>query len=132
MPKSPGRADYLAGNDYRKAANDAVLSRLPAQRAAVCKPMPDVRPEYLNAGYDEVKAAYGTFYRYPGQGPGIDVRELKELRKDLLLGRRAGRGATTPRRHDAPDRSVTVRRRTRTGPNRPRCQQAKSTRRKEA
>ncbi|MFD2119590.1 tyrosine-protein phosphatase [Streptomyces cirratus] len=86
VPRETVMADYLASNDYRKAANDAVLSRLPAQQAAVYKPMLDVRPEYLNAGYDEVKASYGTFDRYLGQGLGVDARELKQLKKDLLVG----------------------------------------------
>lgn len=48
--------------------------------------MLDVRPEYLNSGYDEVKAKYGTFDRYLKDGLGIDARELKQLRKDLLVG----------------------------------------------
>ncbi|MFD9360110.1 tyrosine-protein phosphatase [Streptomyces sp. NPDC060031] len=86
VPRETVEADYLASNDYRKAANDAVLSHLPAAQAAVYKPMLDVRPEYLNAGYDEVEAAYGSFGRYLKDGLGIDARELKELKKDLLVG----------------------------------------------
>ncbi|MGW3326700.1 tyrosine-protein phosphatase [Streptomyces virginiae] len=86
VPRETVEADYLASNDYRKAANDAILSHLPAQQAAVYKPLLDVRPEYLNAGYDEVKAKYGSFDRYLKDGLGIDARELKELKKDLLVG----------------------------------------------
>ncbi|MFF2191994.1 tyrosine-protein phosphatase [Streptomyces sp. NPDC058157] len=86
VPQETVMADYLASNDYRKAANDAVLSHLPAPQAAVYKPMLDVRPEYLNAGYDEVKATYGTFDRYLKDGLGIDARELRELKQDLLVG----------------------------------------------
>ncbi|MFF3089206.1 tyrosine-protein phosphatase [Streptomyces nojiriensis] len=86
VPRETVEADYLASNDYRKAANDAILSRLPAQQAAVYKPLLDVRPEYLNAGYDEVKAEYGSFDRYLKDGLGIDARELKELKRDLLVG----------------------------------------------
>ncbi|MFD9307381.1 tyrosine-protein phosphatase [Streptomyces sp. NPDC060048] len=86
VPGETVMADYLASNDYRKAANDAVLSHLPAAQAAVYKPMLDVRPEYLNAGYEEVEAAYGTFDNYLGNGLGIDARELKQLKKDLLVG----------------------------------------------
>ncbi|MFG2979834.1 tyrosine-protein phosphatase [Streptomyces sp. NPDC048258] len=48
--------------------------------------MLDVRPEYLNAGYDEVSAKYGSFDRYLKDGLGIDARELKQLKKDLLVG----------------------------------------------
>ncbi|MFE2154912.1 tyrosine-protein phosphatase [Streptomyces lavendulae] len=86
VPQETVMADYLASNDYRKAANDAVLAHLPAPQAAVYKPMLDVRPEYLNSGYDEVKAKYGSFDRYLKDGLGIDARELKQLKKDLLVG----------------------------------------------
>ncbi|MFE2170332.1 tyrosine-protein phosphatase [Streptomyces sp. NPDC059447] len=86
VPGETVMADYLASNDYRKAANDAILSHLPAPQAAVYKPMLDVRPEYLNSGYDEVKAKYGSFDRYLKDGLGIDARELKQLKRDLLVG----------------------------------------------
>lgn len=86
VPRATVEADYLASNDYRRAANDAILSHLPAQQAAVYKPLLDVRPEYLNAGYDEVEATYGSFDRYLKDGLGIDARELKQLKKDLLVG----------------------------------------------
>lgn len=86
VPSEIVMADYLASNDYRRAANDAILSHLPAAQAAVYKPMLDVRPEYLNAGYDEVAATYGTFDDYLESGLGIDGRELKQLKKDLLVG----------------------------------------------
>ncbi|MFJ3171630.1 tyrosine-protein phosphatase [Streptomyces roseus] len=86
VPADTVMADYLASNDYRKAANDAILSHLPAPQAAVYKPMLDVRAEYLNSGYDEVKAEYGTFDHYLKNGLGIDARELKQLKKDLLVG----------------------------------------------
>ncbi|MFE5625314.1 tyrosine-protein phosphatase [Streptomyces virginiae] len=86
VPRETVEADYLASNDYRRAANDAILSHLSAQQAAVYKPLLDVRPEYLNAGYDEVEATYGSFDRYLKDGLGIDARELKQLKKDLLVG----------------------------------------------
>ncbi|MFJ5632649.1 tyrosine-protein phosphatase [Streptomyces goshikiensis] len=86
VPQETVMADYLASNDYRKAANEAILSHLPAAQAAVYKPLLDVRPAYLNSGYDEVKATYGTFDRYLKDGLGIDAHELKELKRDLLVG----------------------------------------------
>ncbi|MFJ1863882.1 tyrosine-protein phosphatase [Streptomyces sp. NPDC088097] len=86
VPQETVMADYLASNDYRKAANDAILSHLPAAQAAVYKPLLDVRPEYLNSGYAEVKAKYGTFDRYLKDGLGIDSRELRDLKEDLLVG----------------------------------------------
>ncbi|WP_369147861.1 tyrosine-protein phosphatase [Streptomyces sp. R44] len=86
VPRNTVMADYLASNTYRKAANDALLGHLPPQQAAVYKPLLDVRPEYLNSGYDEVEAEYGTFDRYLNDGLGIDHIELKRLKKDLLVG----------------------------------------------
>ncbi|MEV7617472.1 tyrosine-protein phosphatase [Streptomyces sp. NPDC089799] len=86
VPQETVMADYLASNDYRKAANDAILGHLPPQQAAVYKPMLDVRPEYLNSGFDEVNAKFGSFDGYLKDGLGIDARELKRLKKDLLVG----------------------------------------------
>ncbi|MFB7449581.1 tyrosine-protein phosphatase [Streptomyces sp. NPDC056194] len=86
VPRETVMADYLASNTYRKAANDALLGHLPPQQAAVYKPLLDVRAEYLNSGYDEVEATYGSFDRYLKDALGIDHRELKRLKKDLLVG----------------------------------------------
>ncbi|MFJ5548506.1 tyrosine-protein phosphatase [Streptomyces sp. NPDC093225] len=86
VPRETVMADYLASNDYRKAANDAVLSHLPPAQAAVYKPLLDVRPEYLNSGYDEVRATFGTFDAYVRAGLGLDRSELKDLERDLLVG----------------------------------------------
>jgi protein-tyrosine phosphatase len=86
VPRGTVMADYLASNTYRRAANDAVLGQLPPQQAAVYKPLLDVRPEYLNSGYDEVEAEYGSFDRYLKSGLGVDSRELKHLKKELLVG----------------------------------------------
>ncbi|MFI8106569.1 tyrosine-protein phosphatase [Streptomyces sp. NPDC086023] len=86
VPRATVEADYLASNDYRKAANDAILGHLPPAQAAVYKPLLDVRPEYLNAGYDEVAARFGDFDTYLGDGIGLNRHERKRLEKDLLTG----------------------------------------------
>ncbi|MGW1248778.1 tyrosine-protein phosphatase [Streptomyces sp. NPDC002535] len=86
VPQETVMADYLASNTYRAAANEAILSHLPAPQAAVYKPLLDVRPAYLNASFDEVEDAYGSFRGYLRKGLGINDRELKELKKDLLVG----------------------------------------------
>lgn len=86
VPEETVMADYLASNTYRAAANEAILSHLPPQHAAVYKPLLDVRPEYLNASFAEVEEEYGSFRTYLKQGLGIDGRELKELKRDLLVG----------------------------------------------
>ncbi|MER6996950.1 tyrosine-protein phosphatase [Streptomyces sp. NPDC000410] len=86
VPRETVMADYLASNDYRRAANDAILSHLPAEQAKVYKPLLDVRPAYLNSGYEEVEDEYGSFRTYLKDGLGIDGRELRELKRELLVG----------------------------------------------
>ncbi|MFC9703371.1 tyrosine-protein phosphatase [Streptomyces sp. NPDC056943] len=86
VPEETVMADYLASNTYRAAANEAILSHLPAQQAAVYKPLLDVRPAYLNASFDEVEEEYGSFRTYLWKGLGLDQQDLKELKKDLLVG----------------------------------------------
>ncbi|MGP2442255.1 tyrosine-protein phosphatase [Streptomyces sp. JW3] len=79
-------ADYLASNDYRAEANAAALAALPAAQAAVYKPMLDVRAEYLNSGFEEVEDAYGSFAAYEKQALGLDGKELRHLKSELLVG----------------------------------------------
>ncbi|MFE6361167.1 tyrosine-protein phosphatase [Streptomyces sp. NPDC057806] len=86
VPRETVMADYLASNTYRAAANEAALASLPPAQAQVYKPLLDVRPEYLNSGFEEVREEYGTFTSYLRAGLGIDSRELRELKSDLLLG----------------------------------------------
>ncbi|BAJ30321.1 MULTISPECIES: tyrosine-protein phosphatase [Kitasatospora] len=83
VPAETVRADYLASNTYRAQANAAVLAQLPPAYQALYRPLLDVRPEYLAAGFDEVAARYGTFDAYLGRGLGVDAREL---RRSLLAG----------------------------------------------
>jgi len=44
VPRETVMKDYLASNDYRAEANAAALAAMPAEQAAVYKPMLDVRP----------------------------------------------------------------------------------------
>ena len=86
VPRETVMADYLASNTYRAAANEAILSQLPPAQAKVYKPLLDVRPEYLNSGYEEVHEEYGSFNSYLREGLGIDARDLRELKSELLVG----------------------------------------------
>ncbi|WP_320780185.1 tyrosine-protein phosphatase [Streptomyces sp. CRN 30] len=86
VPRATVMADYLASNDYRAEANAAALAAMPAAQAAVYKPMLDVRPEYLNSGFDEVEEEYGSFTSYTREALGIDARELRALKSQLLVG----------------------------------------------
>jgi protein-tyrosine phosphatase len=86
VPRETVEADYLASNTYRAAENAATLAKLPPAYQAVYKPLLDVRPEYLNAGFDEVAKDYGTFDAYLKQGLGLDKHDLRDLRSQLLVG----------------------------------------------
>ncbi|WP_395574029.1 tyrosine-protein phosphatase [Streptomyces sp. BK79] len=86
VPRETVMADYLASNEYRAEANAAALASMPAQQAAVYKPMLDVRAAYLNSGFDEVEDAYGSFAAYEKKALGLDGRELRRLKADLLVG----------------------------------------------
>ncbi|MFF0288481.1 tyrosine-protein phosphatase [Streptomyces sp. NPDC005262] len=86
VPRSTVMADYLASNDYRAQANAAALASMPAEQAAVYKPLLDVRPEYLNSGFQEVSEKSGSFGAYEKQALGLDGEGLRKLKRDLLAG----------------------------------------------
>ncbi|KJK57153.1 tyrosine-protein phosphatase [Saccharothrix sp. ST-888] len=86
VPRGTVEDDYLASNTYRAAANAATLAKLPPAYQAVYKPLLDVCPEYLNAGFDEVQSEFGAFDSYLKDGLGLDRRTLRDLRHDLLAG----------------------------------------------
>lgn len=85
VPRKTVTDDYLASNTYRAKANAAVLAALPPEQAKIYKPILDVRTEYLNAGFAEVEKTYGSFGAYLNKGLGIDARELRALKNDLLV-----------------------------------------------
>ncbi|WP_432104971.1 tyrosine-protein phosphatase [Streptomyces sp. bgisy091] len=86
VPRSTVMEDYLASNDYRAEANAAALASMPAAQAAVYKPLMDVRPEYLNSGYDEVAKKFGSFGAYERRALGLDAEDIRDLKRDLLVG----------------------------------------------
>ncbi len=86
VPRSTVMADYLASNDYRAEANAEALASMPAEQAAVYKPLLDVRAEYLNSGFDEVGQEFGSFGAYEKEALGLDARDIRDLKRDLLVG----------------------------------------------
>ncbi|WP_377271258.1 tyrosine-protein phosphatase [Peterkaempfera sp. SMS 1(5)a] len=86
VPRETVMQDYLASNTYRAAENAAALAQLPEAMRPAYKALLDVRPEYLNAGFDEVSSTYGSFGDYLRQGLGLGQNELRDLRKQLLVG----------------------------------------------
>ncbi|MFJ7947439.1 tyrosine-protein phosphatase [Streptomyces sp. NPDC096354] len=86
VPRTTVMSDYLASNDYRAEANAAALASMPAEQAAVYKPLLDVRPEYLNSGFQEVEQKFGSFTAYEKQALGLDSKDVRDLKRDLLVG----------------------------------------------
>ncbi|WP_371479900.1 tyrosine-protein phosphatase [Kitasatospora sp. NBC_00315] len=86
VPRDTVEADYLASNTYRAAENAATLAQLPPAYQAVYKPLLEVRPEYLEAGFDEVRQKFGSFDAYLKSGLGLDQRDQRDLRSRLLVG----------------------------------------------
>ncbi|MFD3489810.1 tyrosine-protein phosphatase [Streptomyces sp. NPDC058690] len=86
VPRETVMQDYLASNVYRADANAAAIAQLPESMRPAYKAVLDVRPEYLNAGFDEVAKKYGNFDDYLQQALGLNGRDLHDLRKRLLVG----------------------------------------------
>jgi protein-tyrosine phosphatase len=51
---------------------------------AVARPLLEVRPEYLDAAYDEVRRVHGSFGAYLRDGLGVTDGTVAALRANLL------------------------------------------------
>ncbi|MHB9753171.1 tyrosine-protein phosphatase [Streptomyces sp. BYX5S] len=85
VPRDTVMTDYLASNDYRAEANAAALAAMTPEQAKVYKPMLDVRAEYLNSGFAEVREKFGSFRAYEKKALGLDAGELRRLKRELLV-----------------------------------------------
>ncbi|XVU25114.1 tyrosine-protein phosphatase [Actinoplanes sp. CA-054009] len=83
VPRATVFEDYLLSNTYLAASNAAALAAVPESIRAGYKAVLDVRPEYLQSGFDEVAAKFGTFDRYLRDGLGVSAWAL---RSRLLVG----------------------------------------------
>ncbi|GAB2850520.1 tyrosine-protein phosphatase [Actinocorallia aurea] len=86
VPRATIMRDYLASNHYRAASDSATLAALPPLLATIYKPLLDVRPAYLNAGFAQVEESFGTFAAYEKDGLGVTDAELRRLKASLLVG----------------------------------------------
>ncbi|WP_428966847.1 tyrosine-protein phosphatase [Micromonospora fluostatini] len=82
------RADYLRSNEATASLQEVFLtalrSRQPALAEAAVRPLLEVRPEYLDAAYDEVRRVHGSFAGYLRDGLGVDDATVAALRAHLL------------------------------------------------
>ncbi|WBB50039.1 tyrosine-protein phosphatase [Verrucosispora sp. WMMA2044] len=82
------RADYLAHNplteSLREVLVDAMRQRHPGLDEAAVRPVLEVRPEYLDAAYAQVRQVHGSFGAYLRDGLGITEETVAALRANLL------------------------------------------------
>ncbi|MEV6342534.1 tyrosine-protein phosphatase [Actinoplanes sp. NPDC051851] len=62
------------------------MARIPAAYQPGYRAVLDVREEYLQSGFDEVTAEYGTFGDYLSGALGLSAKDLRALRAQLLVG----------------------------------------------
>lgn len=77
-------SNYLATNDYTAARVAATLAAMPASMAEVYAPLLGVEASYLQAGLDEVTAAYGSMDNYLKQGLGLSQETIYVLRGKMV------------------------------------------------
>ncbi|SCG48557.1 tyrosine-protein phosphatase [Micromonospora humi] len=82
------RADYLRHNELTESLREVLLAAMTRRRPdldpAVARPLLEVRPEYLDAAYDEVRRVHGSFEAYLRDGLGVTDDVRAGLREHLL------------------------------------------------
>ncbi|MGC5017990.1 tyrosine-protein phosphatase [Micromonospora sp. DT47] len=82
------RADYLRHNELTVSLREVLIAamarRQPDLDPAAVRPVLEVRPEYLDAAYDEVRRAHGSFDAYLRDGLGV-TDEVRDALRDNLL-----------------------------------------------
>ncbi|MGN9804062.1 tyrosine-protein phosphatase [Micromonospora sp. L32] len=82
------RADYLCHNELtvslREVLLEAMVGRQPALDPETVRPVLEVRPEYLDAAYEEVRRVHGSFDAYLRDGLGV-TDEVRDALRDNLL-----------------------------------------------
>ncbi|MGW9195029.1 tyrosine-protein phosphatase [Micromonospora chersina] len=82
------RADYLRHNELTESLREVLLAAMTRSRPdldpAVARPLLEVRPEYLDAAYEEVRRVHGSFDAYLRDGLGVTDGTRAALRANLL------------------------------------------------
>ncbi|WP_042417923.1 tyrosine-protein phosphatase [Streptacidiphilus anmyonensis] len=88
VPQDTVMQDYLLSNTYYfdSPAVQGMLKAMPAGEAAVYTPMLQVQASYLQAGFAQVSASYGSMYDYAVHGLGLRPQTIAKLRAKLLVG----------------------------------------------
>jgi protein-tyrosine phosphatase len=81
--------DYLLSNVYLVPSIKAQTDRLRAQDgdavASAEAPLMNVQENYLQAGFDQVQASYGTMMSYLTQGLGVSQTTIDTLHSRLVV-----------------------------------------------
>ena len=87
VPQDTVVDDYLLSNTYYydSPAVQAMLKQMPAAQAAVYAPVLQVQASYLQAGFKQVAADYGSMYDYAVHGLGLSPKTIAKLRAKLLV-----------------------------------------------
>jgi protein-tyrosine phosphatase len=88
VPQATVMQDYLLSNTYYfdSPAVQAELKEMPAAEATVYAPLLEVQASYLQAGFAQVTASYGSIYGYAVHGLDLSPQTIAKLRHKLLVG----------------------------------------------
>jgi protein-tyrosine phosphatase len=82
------REDYLRTNERTESLQEVILTamrrRQPELAEAAVRPLLEVRGEYLDAAYEQVRRVHGSFDAYLRDGLGLTDAHLAALRDNLL------------------------------------------------
>jgi protein-tyrosine phosphatase len=86
VPKETVMADYMRTNAYALPQSARVIDSFVAAGGdrAIPEAIIGVKPEYLQASFDEMQKRYGTIEAYFAKGLGIDAAGQQALRDRLL------------------------------------------------
>jgi protein-tyrosine phosphatase len=89
VPEETVIEDFLLSNEYRKMHNEKTIQALKPvfktkKDEEIFRALMEVRKEYLQAAFDEIKNEYGSFDQYFEKFLGVDKKEQKEFQKMLL------------------------------------------------
>jgi protein-tyrosine phosphatase len=87
VPRATILQDYLLSNDYLKAKNERMLAALKGRiDPSLIQPLMEVRPDYLQAGFDAAEKEYGSMDGYIRKGLGLSDATIQALRAEFLAG----------------------------------------------
>ncbi|MBE9918155.1 tyrosine-protein phosphatase [Paenibacillus donghaensis] len=91
VPKETVVQDFMLSNKYRETYNKAAVGAMVKQfnltdenAIEIIKALMDVRPEYINAAFDEMASKYGSIQGFLEKGIGLSTDKQAKLKKMYL------------------------------------------------